>query len=434
MRGMRRLDGYDVVVVGGGPGGFAAAVAAARSGAKTLLLEREGCLGGAATTMMVCPFMPHVTSPGPGGEPRRVVNAGLFAEVTERLRARGQTWDDVCIAFDDEYLKIVLDEMAAEAGVQVVFHAALFDAEVEGDRVRAILLAHNGGPIRAEGKVFVDGTGDALLAAQAGAEVRFGDAQGTVMPMTTKFVVAGVDLAQAPPERELKERCKRGPGDTPALVNTNLSTFRTKPHGRVHFNAIRVPGNTIDPFSLGRAEAEGRRRVENFVAWLRANVPGYENAYLDKTGSHIGVRESRRIVGDYTLTYADWKACATFDDTVACCSYGIDIHGQKQNQTNLQFLPPGAWYQIPYRCLVPKGLKNLLVASRSISADCEAHSSLRIMPTVMNVGEAAGYAAALALPAGDVRAVDVRALQGKIRDAGGVLEPKGVAAEGRART
>ena len=430
---MRRLDGYDVVVVGGGPGGFASAVAAARSGAKTILLEREGCLGGGATTMMVCPFMPHVTSPGPAGEPRKVVNAGLFREMTDRLLARGQAQDGACISFDDEYLKIVLDEMAAEAGVQVVFHAALFDAETDGRRVRAALLAHNGGPIRAEGKVFVDGTGDALLAAQAGAEVRFGDDRGAVMPMTTKFVVVGVDLDRAPNVQELKERCKRGASDRPALLNTNLSTFRTKPNGRVHFNAIRVPGDTIDPLSLSQAEAEGRRRVENFVAWLRATVPGFERCFLEKMGSHIGVRESRRIVGDYYLTGDDWRRCARFDDAVACCAYGIDIHGQRPGETNLQSLPPGGWYQIPYRCLVPKGLENLLVASRSISSDREAHSSLRIMPTVMNIGEAAGYAAALTLPAGDVRAVDVPALQGKIRDAGGVLEPEGAPADSRAR-
>ena len=429
---MRRLDGYDVVVVGGGPGGFAAAVAAARSGAKTILLEREGCLGGGATTMMVCPFMPHVTSPGPAGEPRKVVNAGIFKEVCDRLLARGKAIDGPCVGFDDEYMKIVLDEVAAEAGVRVVFHAGLFDAEarpfpygqVRDGFVAAARFAHNSGPLRATGKVFVDGTGDALLAAMAGATTQFGDASGAVMPMTTKFIVGGVNTEAVPTRQEMKKLCGAGEKDKPALLNLNFSTYALKPDGRVHFNAIRVPGNTLDPFDLSRAEAEGRRRVENFVAWLKANVRGFEKCFLEKTSSHIGVRESRRVLGDYTLTYDDWKACRKFDDGVACCSYGIDIHGQKHNQANLQSMPPHGYYQIPYRCLTPKGLKNLLVAARSISADVEAHSSLRIMPTVMCIGQAAGTAAAMSLPSGEVRRIDVQALRRRIRDAGGILEPQ----------
>jgi hypothetical protein len=422
---MRTIDGYDVVVAGGGPGGFAAAVAAARGGAKTILLEREGCLGGGMTTMMVCPFMPHTTSEGPGGEGRKVVNAGVFWELCDRLLARGAAEDGVAVSFDDEAAKGVLDELTRGAGVEVIFHAALYDAETADGRVQAATFAHNGGPVRVPGKVFVDGTGDAVLAARAGAEVRFGTDSGRVMPMTTKFVVGGVDLARAPDRNTLRERCKRGAEDDPPLVNLNLSTFRAKADkGWAHFNAIRVSGlSTIDPFDLSAAEAEGRKRVENFVAWLRANVPGYEKAYLVKTGSHIGIRESRRVMGDYVLSYDDWKSCRRFDDAVACCSYGIDIHGDKQNETNLQSLPPGGYYQIPYRCLTPVGLENLLVAGRSISADVEAHSSLRIMPTVMCIGQAAGAAAAMALPAGDVRGVDVAALQQAIRQAGGVLEP-----------
>ncbi len=422
---MRNIDDYDVIVAGGGPGGVGAAVAAARGGAKTLLLEREGCLGGGMTTMMVCPFMPHETSAGPEGR-RKVVNAGVFRELCERLIARGAAEDGPCVSFDDEAAKVVLDELAAEAGAQVIFHAALFDVEARDGRVVAAAFAHNGGPLRVTGKVFVDSTGDALLAARAGADVRFGTDAGRVMPMTTKFVVGGVDLDRAPDRNTLRERCKRGAADDPPLLNLNLSTFRKKPDkGWAHFNAIRVSGlSTTDPFDLTAAEIEGRRRVENFVAWLRAHVAGYERCYLVKTGCHIGIRESRRVMGEAVLTYDDWKSCRRFDDAVACCSYGIDIHGDKQNQTNLQGMPPGGYYQIPYRCLTPKGLANVLVAGRSISADVEAHSSLRIMPTVMCIGQAAGHAAAMALPEGDVRAIDVGALQQAIRDAGGVLEPK----------
>lgn len=423
---MRELAGYDVVVIGGGPGGVGAAVRAAQGGAKTLLVEREGCLGGAATTMLVHPFMPHVTDPGrKPTEGRKVVNAGLFRQIAERLfeRSAGKLgwWADT-VHFDDEVLKVVLDELVREAGVEVLYHAFLFDAEVVDGRVRSVRLAHNGGPIRVTGTVFIDATGDALLAYAAGAPCEYGNAAGTVMPMTTMFVVAGVDVDHMMPGEELYPRIRAGAGDDPPLVNTHVSCYSVKPHGRVHFNAIRVPGKTLDPLDLSRAEAEGRARAHNFVQWLRAHIRGFENAYLDKTGNHIGIRESRRTIGDYTLVEEDFHRCARFGDAVACCSYNIDIHGQKANDTRLEGLPPGQYYQIPYRCLTPKGLANLLMASRSISSDPTMFSSLRIMPVVMNIGEAAGHAAALALPGGEVRAVPIGELQRRIRDAGGVIE------------
>jgi hypothetical protein len=330
-------------------------------------------------------------------------------------------------AFDDEAMKVVLDELATEAGADLVFHAALFGLRKRRGRIGAVHAAHNGGPLEITGKVFVDATGDALLAALAGCEFQVGDEQGLVMPMTLNFAVAGADWAAIPPGDELKKLCAAGAADDPPLINTHLSCFSRMPNGHVHFNAIRIPGNTLDPFEVSRAEVEARRRVQNFVAWLRAKVPAFAKCYLVKTGSHIGIRESRRVLGDYVLTREDFKRCARFPDAVACTSYGIDKHLQKPNETLHDRLPPGECYQIPYRCLVPRCTTNLLVASRSISADVLAHSSLRIMAPVMNVGEAAGYAAALALPRGDVRKVKAAALQDRIRAGGGLLEPKSLA-------
>ena len=450
----RLVEGFDVVVAGGGPGGVSAAIAAARSGAKTILLERQGCLGGAMTTMMVGPFMPHLTHVDANGQPpRQVVNAGLFEELCDRLSVRGQAWlaDGQDTVFDDEAAKLVLDEMAAEAGVQVIFHAALFDTRIRDGRVLEARFAHNSGPLRVPGKVFVDSTGDALLSALSGATVEIGNAQGRLMPMTTHvivgnaviagppaetdeahgrtmpmttyFIVGGVDMAAIPPIEEMGRLCAAGGGDTPALVNTNFSWWQLKPDkGWVQFNAIRVPGDALDSADLSRAEMEGRRRVDNFVAWLRANVRGFGQCFLVKTAAHIGVRESRRIIGDYVLRYEDWKRCARFDDAIACCSYKIDIHGDRPNALRCEELPPGQYYQIPYRCLTPLGLTNLLVAGRSISASVEAHSSLRVIPPVMCIGQAAGIAAAMSLPAGDVRKVEVRRLQARIRADGGVIE------------
>jgi hypothetical protein len=241
--------------------------------------------------------------------------------------------------------------------------------------------------------------------------------------MTLNFAVAGEDLSHPLNGKLLREKVAQGDKDDPPLINTHISTAHRTPSGLTHFNAIRMPGNTLDPFEISRAEIEGRRRVENFVAWLKANVPGFENCYLMKTGAHVGIRESRRVVGDYMLTEDDWKNCARFNDGIACCSYSIDVHGQKPGETRLERMPMGEYFQIPYRCLTPKHKKNLLIGSRGISADIAAHSSLRIMPVVMNIGEAAGYAAALAREAGETRAIDVQKLRQMIRDGGGSLEP-----------
>ncbi|MBI5724077.1 MAG: FAD-dependent oxidoreductase [Planctomycetes bacterium] len=421
---MQQMEGYDVVVVGGGPGGFGAAVSAARAGAKTLLIEREGFMGGGATVMMVNPFMPCITSEN-ADKKRFMVNAGIFAEVAARLekcKAGGLDTKGGCVRFDDEALKLILDEMAAEAGVTVLFHAALYDVQTSQGKVQAIYLAHNSGPIAVGGKVFIDSTGDALLSARAGAQFQFGDEAGKVMPMTLFFVIGGADLPKIP-WGELRKLCAEGGKDNPPLVNTNLSCTSIGPSGMIYINAIRIPGNTLDAFDLSRAEAEGRRRVENYVAWLKARVAGFENCYLVKTACHIGVRESRRVVGDYTLTGQDFDRCAKFDDGIACCSYPVDIHQQEQGKVRIEHLPPGEYYQIPYRCLTPKGLTNLLVASRSISCDVRMHSSLRVMPPVMNIGEAAGLAAAMSLPASDVRAIDVKGLRDRLRKSGAAIEP-----------
>ncbi len=413
---MRNLDGYDVVVAGGGPGGFAAAVAAGRTGAKTVLLERQGCLGGGMTTMLVNPFMSHRS----GG---KIVNAGIFTEIVERLRARGVGKpDDRVIVIDDEIMKVILDEMATEAGVDVIFHATLYDVETDGDKVAAATFAHNGGPIRVTGKIFIDATGDAVLAELAGCQCEFGNDAGEVMPVTLNFVVGGLDVDKLDLDN-LDNKIRNGGGDTPKLINTNISYACTPRPGLIHFNMIRLTGNTLDPFDLSANEMEGRRRAENFIAWAHANLPGFENAYVEKTASHIGIRESRRVMGDYVLSAEDFRSRARFDDAVACCAYNIDIHGTRPNEVRIESLGPGEYYQIPYRCLTPTGKSNFLMASRSISADVTAHSSLRIMPVVMTIGQAAGTAAAMAAATGDTRSIDTADLQKRITTAGGVLEP-----------
>lgn len=428
---MQTLDGYDVVVAGGGPGGCGAAIAAARAGARTLLIEREGWLGGGATSMLVNPFMSDLTAPAPETGRQLTVNAGLYRQVVDRLLdgGHGQRWVSVSggwggVNFDDEALKIILDDLAAEAGVTVLFHTALFDVEKSGDRVLALRAAHNGGPLRIPGRVFVDSTGDGLLAAAAGASFARGDDMGETMPLTLCFAIGGLDLARVPSRHAIRARCATGAQDTPALLNTNFSFSQIPPHGLMYVNAIRIPADPMDAFSLSAAEGNGRKLIQNFMAWARAHLPGFEQAFVAKTGVHVGVRESRRIEGDYTLTHEDFKRCARFDDAIACCAYMLDTHGQRPGENRFEHLPPGEYYQIPYRCLIPRRLENVLIGSRCISASREAFSSFRVMPPVMNIGEGAGYAAALARATGEARAVDPAALQSLIRAQGGALEPR----------
>lgn len=419
------FNNYDIVVVGGGPGGIGAAVAAGRAGAKVLLIEREGCLGGGATTMLVNPFMPHSTSVGPNGEEPKVVNGGIYQEILASLIARGGAIAEAPRRFDDEAMKLVLDELVARAGVDVLFHAALFDVQAANGKVQSVRVAHNHGPITVTAKVFIDSTGDGLLSQLAGCQTQLGDETGTVMPMTTNFMIAGLDPARMDQVKDLKQTAAAGGSDTPPLLNTNVSCTSSWRPGVMHFNAIRIPGSTLDPMGLSKAESRGRMLAHNFFAWFKAKFPApTANAYLAKTGNHIGIRESRRVVGDYVLNGDDFDRCAKFDDAIACCSYPVDIHGQAQGQVTITRLPPGQYYQVPYRCLTPKGMTNLLVASRCISTDVKMHSSVRIMPPLMNIGEAAGFAAAMCLPAGDVRKIDIGKLQAKIRANGGILEPK----------
>jgi len=416
---MNAVEQYEVVVAGGGPSGFAAAVAASREGARTILIEREGCLGGAATTMLVHPFMSHLSTRGPDGQDRKVVNAGIFREIVDRLAQHGAADTcEPCIRFDDEILKIALDELASEAGVDVIFHAALFDAEANASRVTAARFAHNNGPIIVAGKVFIDATGDALLASAVGCQCMFGDEEGKLMNMSLMFMVGGVDTDAIPEQDEIKRMVRAGEKDDPPLRNNKIGTLSVPRRGYVHFNAITVPGDTLNPGDVTNAETESRRLVENFVEWIRRNVPGFAGCFLIKTAAHVGIRESRRVLGDYVLTGDDFRRAAKFDDAIASCSYYADRHGRY----DAGHLPPGEYYQIPYRCLTPKGIDNLLIAGRSISADVIANSSLRIMPTVMCIGQAAGIAAAMSLPPGSVREMDVQELRRKILAGGGVLE------------
>ena len=403
-----------VVVAGGGPGGCGAAVAAARLGARVLLVERYGFLGGMATAGLVNPFMPYRSQ----GEP---IIEGVFGEVLARLEARGGLHENR-VTFDEEVLKVVLDDLLAEAGVRVLFHAWLAGVEVEAGTVKAVEVETKSGRLRLPGDLFVDGTGDGDLAVRAGAPSEHGRAEdGLAQPMTLCFRVGGVEVERMPPREEVNrlytEARARGEVDCP---RDNLLWFPSVHPGFIHFNTTRVVRlKAVDAGELSQAEREARRQMHQIVAFLKRHVPGFEGAYLSHSAAQIGVRESRRILGDYLLTAEDVLSGRKFPDGICRGNYPLDIHNPTGAGTLIKRLEPGTTYEVPYRSLLPRGLGNVLVASRCISATHEAHGSLRIMPIVMAIGEAAGTAAGLSVRQGvSPRDLDSEALREQLRRQG----------------
>lgn len=382
----------DVLVCGGGPGGLCAAVSAARNGADTMLVERYGYLGGMATAGLVYPFMTRFA----GGE--QIID-GIFQEIIERLDARGgYGGPDRPAMFDAEVLKIVADEICTDSGVKLLFHTMVVGAEVKDSVIRRAVVFNKSGKQGIEARMYVDGTGDADLAYLAGAPCEKGRASdGLAQPMTLNFRMAGVDKTRMPDraaitELYLKARSE-GRIDCP---RNDVLWFVTPREDEIHFNTTRIiRRDATSAEDLTRAEIEARRQVMQYVAFLNRDVPGFENAYLQMTAPQIGVRESRRVMGEYVLTAEDLLSARKFEDTVARGSYSVDIHDPDGGGTVIKRLPPGESYTIPYRSLVPRKIDNLLIAGRPISATHEAHSAIRVMPIAAAIGEAAGAAAAL---------------------------------------
>ncbi len=381
---------HAVVITGGGFGGCCAAIASARNGAKTLLIERYGSLGGMATAGLVNPFMTYFAG-------KKQIILGIFNEILSQLDTRGALLENKR-GFDEEILKFILDDMMLSSGVDVLFHTQCINAKVENNKIVVAEIFNKSGKSFVESKVFVDSTGDADLASFAGCVVEIGRKEDNeVQPMTLCFRLANVDTTKIPNQKDIVGQYlnakKQGLISCP---RENIMWFIYPRNGDLHFNttrAIHVNGTKGDDVS--KAEQVARKQILEIVSFLKNQIPGFENAYIEKIATQIGVRETRRIIGEYVLTEDDVLQARKFDDGIANGSYNIDIHNPIGEGTVLKRLKPGEWYQIPYRCLVPKNIDNLLIGCRAISSTHEAHSSLRIMPIVAAIGEAAGTAAAL---------------------------------------
>jgi hypothetical protein len=280
------------------------------------------------------------------------------------------------------------------------------------------------GPEEFEARMFVDATGDGDLAALAGCPFEKGRSEdGLAQAMTLCFRVGGVDMDKVPEgdgkgkrefiSRKFIEAKKKGEITNP---RHNVLFFRTLRKDVIHFNTTRIVRRDATSTSdLTQAEIEGRRQTEEMVKFLKKEIPGFENSFLEKMAAQIGVRESRRIMGEYVMTEEDITQARKFEDGIARGSYPIDIHSPTGEGTVIKRLPPGESYDIPYRSLVPKGVDNILIASRCISATHEAHGAIRVMPIVAAIGQAAGTAAALSIRGKTIpRKLDVAKLRAKL--------------------
>ena len=411
---------YDVVVVGGGFAGIGAALAAAREGAKVLIVEKGNCFGGAAVNALVYPFV-HSKSTINGVTTD--LAAGLFKTIVKKLKERGSPTD---CNFLEEELKYIINEMLLEANVDILFHAYAFAVERKEDKITAVSFATRSGAVSIEADYFIDATGDAQIAYLAGCPTVLGRAVDNLcQPMTLCFRLGNVDV-----KRFLASWGKVKVAYAEALKNgefinprENILYFLSPIENVIHFNTTRVvKRNPTSPEEITEAEIIARRQVFEVYDFMKKHADGLENSFLMMTAGEIGVRESRKIVGDYILTEDDCKSFRKFEDGIAACNYDIDIHNPEGTGTHVFYFPDCVYYTIPYRSLIPKEVNNMLVAGRCISSDHGAQASYRVMPTVCCIGEAAGVAIGLAVKAGSsVRDVDVKEVQTILRANGAFL-------------
>ena len=429
-------DRYDVVVVGAGSAGSSAAISAARLGARTLLLDRLAFMGGTSTAVLDT-FYAFYT---PGAEPRRVVG-GLGWEVVERLTDAGVAFErpntygaGTGVTYDQETLKVVWERLAEDAGVELLLHTWGTGVRLDADRVAAVRLWNKGGERWVEADAFVDASGDADLVAMAGGGYDNAQQQGKVQSLSTLFKLANVDVERAASVRkaELWERMKEAAASGEyRLPRIEGSWHRTPFPGVALIHMTRIPNvDATDPAQLTAAEVEGRRQVQEYARFLRDRVPGFESSVVVATSPAIGIRESRRIHGDYRLTREDVLTAARFDDEIALCGAPIEDH-HAGGDTDWQYVAESGVYGIPYRSLLPAGLEGMLVAGRCFSATHDAHASARSMATCMAMGQAAGTAAALAARRNvSPRSVPAEEVRRMLLAGGALLEPLAPAAVG----
>lgn len=388
----------DVLVVGGGPGGLGAAVMSARNGAKTLLVERYGCLGGMAFHGEVSPFMANHAN-------GKALDRPVFLEwcrqmekyrTEKELENYPQNMEYRLFPLVKEDAMLAMEDLILESGANILYHHTLADVIMEDGKIKYAIFNSKSGLAAIESKVFIDSTGDGDLAVLSGCKQEFGNEDGYCQPMTTCFKLSHVDKDRMPERSEINrlydEAKNRGEIN---CLRENVLMFYTLENDVIHFNTTRIVKKSgVNALDLSEAEIEGRKQIREYLAFFRKYVSGFEEARIHSIASHVGIRESRRIRGITYQTKEDFFQRAKYPDSIVRCNYMIDIHNPSGTGTEIQRIDGNDWYEIRYGAIVPEGSKNLLMACRAISVDHALHSSIRVMPPVCSIGQAAGVAAA----------------------------------------
>lgn len=467
---MSYSENYEVIVVGGGTGGVMAAIAAGREGARTLLIEQYGFLGGTATAGGLCNMASffykdeQVIRGLPQEFMDRLLECGGATPHLRALKSYGSGY--YASLYNRELYKWVSMQMVCEAGVELMLHTYLVDVVKDGNKVVGVVVENKSGRSTYYADVVIDCTGDADVAVRAGAEYVNGDGNGVIQPGSLMFDMGNVDIERLhdyvlstlddydvkteqiavdkPIPKNLQQRQfvaqgfysifrqKALSGEVYSAKESILFTTTALP-GVISLNSTRVHFDPTDAKQRTLAELDGHKQAESISRFLINNVPGFENAYLLDSGIEIGFRESRHIVGEYTMQAEDVQRGRHFDDVIARYGFPCDVHKETKgsyfdNPDKDTRTVEGLWienddaYDLPYRCLIPIKIDGLIVVGRCISVTHIAHGSTRLMPLVMAEGQAAGIAAKLAIDNKvNVRNVDIKALQKRLLEEGAEL-------------
>jgi len=469
------IASVDVLVCGGGPAGIGAAVAAARQGASTMLIEQQGCLGGVATNVLIGTWVGSYSRNG-----AYPVVGGIFSEIVDRLAAEGAAipaekdvppqfslaerkvmvvqpdskfhavgsrhlgyapWHGRAVAFEFEPCKRVCEELVLEAGVRIRYFTSFVAPDLKENKLKGVYVFSKGGLEYIKAKVVVDATGDADVAFRSGCPTVKGRAEdGLMSPATLILVLEDVDSLAFEKYckqtgdvrlRSIIERLKNQ-GKWPFLFEAIICCEMPR-RGRFFINTLRLTGiDGTDPNDLTRGMIEGRKQAKKLLEILRRYVPGFAKARLVQTSQVLGIRDTRRIVGEYMITVEDLIQGRHYEDTIALSGYQWDMADPKcPSCQRMEGKPIGLPYvEIPYRSLLPQGVRNLVVAGRCISCEWDALGPIRIMPACFAMGQAAGTAAALSLSNdGVVHKVNLHILQEGLVQQGAIL-PQAIAEGG----
>lgn len=432
---------YDVVVVGSGAAGASAAIASARSGASTLLIEKLPFLGGNSTAVLDT-FYGFYT---PGSKAHKVVG-GIGDDVIDQLRRYGNVLHrpntygaGMGVTYIAEHLKVAWEDLVAGSGCDVLLHAFVQDVVVSDGRITGLIVATKAGLGVVEPRIVIDASGDADVCHHAGFGYELAGDIDPAQTLTTTFRMINVDnerratITKDELHQLMAEAAESGDYDLPRREGSDhitpiegmTATVMTRLEHVTHRNGVLV--NAADPQVLSAAEMAGRRQAVEYARFLVDRVPGYEHAALGALSSQIGMRETRRVYGDYRVTKEDVLSAAQFDDQIGLCGAPIeDHHGGAGTGTTWEYLPDGMTVGIPLGTLIVRDSMNTLVAGRCFSATHDAQASIRSMAQCMAMGHAAGIAASHALESGDVRSPASAAIRADLTAAGAIVSMEDV--------